>query len=201
MKFQSFEIRNLEIADDAGSISGYAAIYDSLSQDLGGFREKIAPGAFGELDGKDVRALWNHDPQYVLGRTVPQTLRVRPDDVGLYFEIDAPDTSWARDLLVSMKRGDVNQMSFGFDTLADEWQNDNGGRIRTLQSVELYEISVVTFPAYLATSATARAVRAAMNLEDTRDQAVGVTDDDAQDSATRWLLDDAQRRITLLEID
>ena len=132
-------------------IVGHAAVFNRLSEELGFFREKIQPGAFADTLKDDVRALFNHDSNIVLGRT-PKTLRMREDDVGLQVEIDPPDTTSARDLLTSIKRGDVSQMSFGFQTMVDEWDlTDRDHPIRTLKKVRLFDVSPVTFPAYPAT--------------------------------------------------
>lgn len=153
-------------ADDEGqpqTLVGYAAMFDSLSDNLGGFREKIAPGAFSESlsESPDVRALWNHDPNFVLGRTRSETLTVAEDDQGLRTEITPPDAAWARDLLVSVARRDVTQMSFGFMVRAggDSWDEDEEGRIiRTLTNVSLFDVSPVTFPAYPDTTVAQRAL-------------------------------------------
>jgi HK97 family phage prohead protease len=139
-------------------IIGYAAVFDQLSEDLGGFREKIRPGAFsGAILGSDVRALWQHDPNFVLGRTTNDTLLLREDDVGLRYEIVPPDVQWARDALVTMRRGDVDQSSFAFEALQDAWEQQGGQLVRTLIEVELYDVSPVTYPAYPQTSAQVRA--------------------------------------------
>lgn len=141
----------------AGSrrIVGHAAIFNSLSQDLGGFRERIVPGAFAEaIRTDDVRALLNHDPNILLGRNRSGTLRMHEDSRGLAVEIDLPDTSFARDLLTLIERGDVSQMSFAFSVRpgGQEWaKDDNGTPIRTLKNVRLFDVSPVTFPAYTAT--------------------------------------------------
>lgn len=151
------ELRASDEGDGPARISGYAAVYNSLSEDLGGFREMIAPGAFGALDG-DVRALWNHNSDYVLGRTRSGTLALSSDEIGLAFEATPPDTQWARDLMTTIRRGDVDQMSFGFRTVRDEWRQETGqAPVRTLLQVELYDVSPVTFPAYPQTSAQVRA--------------------------------------------
>lgn len=147
--------------DGAGPvIAGYAAVFNSQSEDLGGFREVIRPGAFRKtVKESDIRALWNHDPNYVLGRKSAGTLSLREDDHGLAFEITPPDTSWARDLLVSIERRDVTQMSFGFTTVKDKWQRGDGGtQTRELVEVRLFDVSPVTFPAYPATEAGIRSL-------------------------------------------
>lgn len=143
--------------DDAQKIQGYAAVFNSLSEDLGGFREVIAPGAFSDTLGADVRALWNHDANFVLGRTKSGTLRLAEDDHGLRVEIDPPESAaWIMD---SMKRGDVDQMSFGFRVVSDDWRMDGQQVIRTLNKVSLFDVSVVTYPAYPATDAAVRGLR------------------------------------------
>lgn len=143
-------------SDDGNMLSGYAAVFNSLSQVIWGFREKIAPGAFADTLADDVRALWNHDTGIVLGRTKSGTLRLHEDDTGLRIEIDPPDSASAQ--VESVKRGDVDQMSFGFKVLEDGWdQDDEGMIIRTLRKIKLFEVSPVTFPAYTATSVGVRA--------------------------------------------
>lgn len=141
-------------------LKGHAAVFDSLSEDLGGFRERIAPGAFTEaIQTDDVRALLNHDPNILLGRNRSKTLRLAEDAHGLAIEIDLPDTQAARDLSVLIGRGDLTQMSFGFSVRpgGQEWaKDDNGTAIRTLKKVRLYDVSPVTFPAYPATDVAVR---------------------------------------------
>jgi HK97 family phage prohead protease len=138
-------------------IEGYAAVFNELSEDLGGFRELVAPGAFKRsVEDNDVRALWDHNSQYVLGRNRAGTLALDEDDTGLRITIVPPDTTWAADLIHSMKRGDINQMSFGFYKRADEWDYKTTPPTRTLRDVDLFDVSIVTYPAYPQTSAEAR---------------------------------------------
>ena len=141
-------------------IEGHAAIFDSLSQDLGGifpFKEKIRAGAFrASIEKDDVRALWNHDPNYVLGRNRAGTLELKETVKGLLVRIHPPDTAWARDLTESIKRGDVSQMSFGFVCEKDTWSSEDGEDVRTLEQVKLFDVSPVTFPAYLDTDVGVR---------------------------------------------
>ena len=140
-------------------IEGYAAVFDQLSVDLGGWRERIAPGAFKRTIGEsDVRALWDHDAKYVLGRNRAGTLALEEDARGLRIAATPPATQWAADLMTMMKRGDVNQMSFGFYVRQDEWvEEPDFGLVRVVRDVDLFDVSVVTYPAYPATSAEARA--------------------------------------------
>jgi len=156
---RAFSLEQLEVRkqDDTPTITGYAAMFNQLSEPLGGFREVIRPGAFrNSLKYADVRALWNHDPNYVLGRTKSGTLKLAEDEHGLAIEIIPPDTTWARDLLESIRRGDVDQMSFGFRTIKDSWVTTNGETLRELLEVELFDVSPVTFPAYPQTSVQVR---------------------------------------------
>ncbi|MFA5436655.1 MAG: HK97 family phage prohead protease [Candidatus Neomarinimicrobiota bacterium] len=139
------------ITDEAGlrHITGYAAVFNSLSEDLGYFREKIDPGAFAEtINSDDIRALKNHNSDYVLGRNKSGTLTLSEDQRGLKIDVMPPDAQWARDLMVSIDRGDIDQMSFGFQTMADRWEIVDGKEVRTLMKVRLFDVSPVTFPAY-----------------------------------------------------
>lgn len=140
-------------------IAGYAAVFNS-PVDIGGFfREQVAPGAFkASIGNDDIRALWNHDSNYVLGRKSNGSLTLREDDKGLLFEVRPPETSWARDLMTSIERGDVSQMSFGFRVKKQEWDETEETALRTLLEVELLEVSPVTFAAYPDTSAGVRSL-------------------------------------------
>lgn len=143
--------------DEDKQLVGHSAVFEQLSEDLGGFREKIRAGAFTEsIIQDDVRALFNHDSNFVLGRNRNGTLELSEDDKGLKVSIDPPDTQWARDLMFSVARGDINQMSFAFETLIDEWDETGVIPIRTLIKVKLYDVSIVTYPAYPQTSVGVR---------------------------------------------
>lgn len=133
-------------------------MFDRLSEDLGGFREKISHGAFRASLGPatDIKALYDHQSSLVLGRTTAGTLRIKETGKGLRVSIDPPRTTYAADMLESIRRGDVSQMSFGFSLRhpeSDTWDtNEHGDIIRTLVDVELHEVSIVAFPAYPDTS-------------------------------------------------
>lgn len=142
-------------------ITGYAAVYGELSVNLGGFRERIEPGAFRDTLAEDVRALLNHDSNFVLGRTTAGTLRLAEDETGLAFEIDLSDSQTVRDLVVTpVERGDINQCSFSFylDSPADHaWEEmDDGTPLHIVKRARIDDISVVTYPAYPQTSADVR---------------------------------------------
>ena len=145
---------------ESAVIEGHAAIFDSLSQDLGfmfPFKERINKGAFkSSLEKDDIRALWNHDANYVLGRNKAGTLELTETNKGLRVRIHPPDTQWARDLTESIRRGDVTQMSFGFVVEKETWSVEGKEDIRTLEQVKLYDVSPVTFPAYLDTDVGVR---------------------------------------------
>ena len=143
---------------DALTIEGYFAVFNS-NYDIGyGMSESIAPGAFDGTISDDVRALINHDTTLVLGRTAAHTLELRQDERGLWGKIAInPNDSDAMNLYNRVKRGDVNQCSFGFDILDEETEFRGDDEIHwTIKAVKLYEVSCCTFPAYEETSIAAR---------------------------------------------
>jgi uncharacterized protein len=154
------------VKDEKPGIKGVAAVFNSLSDNLGAFREQITPGAFRTaLINADVRALFNHDPNMILGRTKSKTLRLAETDSGLEYECDMPDTSYARDLMACMQRGDISQCSFGFSVKdgGDKWERDNvsGEWLRTILAdgiEKLYDVSPVTYPAYAQTECALRSL-------------------------------------------
>ena len=146
---------------------GYAATYNSLSENLGGFREMLTPGCFdndlsraGLGSGGGVLALFNHSNDYVLGRSTSGTLRLSSDDQGLAAEIDPPDTQLGRDLGVLVRRGDITGMSFAFtiSPKGESFHKDaDGMTVRTVSQVDaLYDVSIVSVPAYSASSVSMR---------------------------------------------
>ena len=155
------EFRIQQAENEPLKIIGYAARFNELSEEMWGMREKIAPGAFTEAIGKsDVRALWNHDPNYVLGRTKNGTLQIREDEQGLFYEVTPPDAQWARDLVESIKRGDVDQSSFAFTVEAQEWDERSDPITRTIVKVrELFDVSPVTYPAYPTATSGVRSLK------------------------------------------
>jgi HK97 family phage prohead protease len=158
---RAFQVDELRIDGNerAPVITGHAAVFNQRSLDLGGFFEVIAPGAFSNtIKSADVRALFNHDANFILGRTKSRTLSLAEDEKGLSVRISPPDSIWANDLLESIKRGDIDQMSFGFTVseAGQRWQRSGGEIVRTLLDVELYDVSPVTYPAYPQTDVSAR---------------------------------------------
>lgn len=156
------EVRAAE-GDEPTKIIGHAAVFNRWSEDLGGFRERIMPGAFTKTIGEaDIRSLFNHDPNFVLGRTKSGTLSLAEDKRGLAIEAIAPETDTIRDLVLEpMRRGDVDQASFSFRTIRDEWREpkkEGGLWERDLFEVGLYDVGPVTFPAYTQTDMGVRSL-------------------------------------------
>jgi uncharacterized protein len=161
MTHEAFERRCVATSFDVRSegnrhvFEGYALKWNARSQNLGGFVEEVAQGATTKtIREGDIRALFNHDPNMILGRSVKGegTLRLGEDSTGLVYEVDMPDTSYARDLRVSMERGDVTQSSFGFNTVSgkESWTRSEGELpLRTLNEIRLFDVSPVTYPAYV----------------------------------------------------
>ncbi len=165
------EIRSLPIdqaalelrqeGDGPKTITWYAALFDTLSEDLGGFRERIGRRAFTDsLQTREVRSLVNHDPNMILGRTSKGTLKLDVDLKGLHAETQIPETSYARDLLVNIGNGNIGGGSFKFRVPpdGDTWKIENlDGQdtlVRTVREMALFDVSLVTFPAYPATEGT-----------------------------------------------
>ena len=161
-----YEMKATEVKD-GNYIYGYAALFNSMSEELYGFREIIDPGAFDQADISDVRALFNHDNNLLLARTKSGTLDLEIDGNGLRYEFEAPNTSYGKDLVELMKRGDVTQSSFGFTIASDGeyWEVRDGEMpIRHITRVQkLYDVSPVTYPAYPDTSVAVRSLEAFMS--------------------------------------
>ena len=166
---ETTEKRNLttnqvEIRENEGGqrvLTGYAVKWEMKSVPMGyfqRFKEQFKRGAFTEsLTNDDQKALWSHDTSKVLGRTKNGTLRLFEDDLGLRFELDLPDTTLGDDAYKSIKRGDVDGVSFGFSMLKQEWdESDPDNVVRTVTKAKLLEISPVAFPAYPDSQVAAR---------------------------------------------
>ena len=148
---REFRMESMEHNGDV--VRGYAAVYDSDSEFMG-YYEQIEKGAFDDVMNDDVRAYYNHDENYLLGRVSSGTLRIGTDKRGLYYEVDLPNTTYANDLVELMKRGDINQSSFAFLIGQDRWEERDGKTYRIIEKVSrLIDVSPVAMPAYqMATS-------------------------------------------------
>jgi len=144
---REFRMENAEYKGE--TIRGYAAVYNSDSEWMGGFYEQIERGAFDGVMNDDVRAYFNHDENLLLGRVSSGTLRIGSDARGLYYEVDLPNTTYANDLVELMKRGDVNQSSFAFLIEKDRWEQRDGKTYRIIEKISrLLDVSPVAQPAY-----------------------------------------------------
>lgn len=175
-----FEMRAV---GDGLTFRGYAAVFDVLSEDLGGFRERIAPGAFTRAvnaaanGSADIRMFLNHNQDVVLGSTKAKTLRLTQDERGLLAEADLPDDEWGRPVSNGVRLGNIRSMSFGFTVRGKGGMSVTAdGKERTLTDVNLFEVSPVTgWPAYTATSASVRTLLEAIDWTD-EDSARSVLD-------------------------
>jgi HK97 family phage prohead protease len=156
---------------EEGVIEGVAAVVESRT-DLGWFEEEIAKGAFDDVMQDDVRALFNHDPNFILGRTKSGTLELRLDDGGnLVYKYTTPDITYARDLEKSIERGDVDSSSFAFRIKEQSWQyNEPDARDvrRIIKFERLYDVSPVTYPAYKDTSVAKRSYESSKPKEESK---------------------------------
>lgn len=161
--------------DDPLRIVGHPVVYGVWSQDLGGFRERVMTGAARKtLKEADIRGLFNHDPNFVLGRNVAGTMELAEDDRGVAMRLFPPETDIVDELVIQpMQRGDITQMSFAFRTIKDEWRQpgdadivvDDGLWERDLIEFEMWDASIVTFPAYTQTDAAVRSALEAIGLD------------------------------------
>jgi HK97 family phage prohead protease len=178
LRFLPFE--NFEIREDDGlpKLVGYASLFNVEAIIYGLWREKVSPGAYKKtIKENDIRALWNHNTDLPLGRnrSDPPTLTLQEDDKGLKVEIIPPDTQAGRDAVTSIKRGDVTQMSIAFQIIKQEWLEPEDKTIlplRTLRELKLFEVSPVTFPAFEATSISARSIMEPESKNEIREEAL-----------------------------
>jgi HK97 family phage prohead protease len=148
-----FEVR---AEGDGMTFTGYASVFNSPSEDLGGFVEYVAPGAFKRSlqSRNEVKLLWNHDSGEPLASLRGGTMQLFEDERGLKVTAQLPNTTRGRDIAELLRTKVIDSMSFGFNVIKDSWSRD--GQTRTLESVRLFEVSVVSFPAYEATVAQVR---------------------------------------------
>lgn len=161
-----FEVRE---EDGAPLIVGHGAVFGVESLDMGGWREMIAPGAFKRTlrQNPDVLSFFNHNPSQVLGRTTAGTLTVAEDLTGLAYTVRPPETNFANDLIVSMRRGDIRGSSFMFEVVKMSWGKSevDGADLRTILEAKLYELGPVTFPAYPSADSSVRSLLAELSEE------------------------------------
>lgn len=189
LQAQHCELRAVQSEGQGGApkIAGYAAVFNQRSDLLGGsFVEIIAPGAFDDVLGQDVRGLFNHDPNYLLGRTASGTLRLTVDERGMAYEIDTPDTQTIRDLVVEpLRRGDMSGSSFAMRVApgGDSWHEEKDGLIvRTIFKIaELRDVGPVSFPAYPDSSAAQRSLTAWKQAQTEGDEARANFERDARE--------------------
>ncbi|HAS0916745.1 HK97 family phage prohead protease [Enterobacter asburiae] len=166
IRYYSGEVRAETHDSEPSRIIGYGSVFDSRSELIfGSFREIIRRGAFDDVLQDDVRALFNHDPNFILGRTRAGTLALTVDERGLRYDITAPETQTIRDLVLApMQRGDINQSSFAFRVARDgeEWyQDEEGVVIREITRFSrLLDVSPVTYPAYQEADSAVRSMKA-----------------------------------------
>jgi HK97 family phage prohead protease len=192
------EIR-VDRSGEKPKIVGYAARFNELSSPLGWggwFVEKITPGAFTKaLESSDIRALFNHDSNKVLGRSSAGTLRVFEDEAGLRYEITPPSAQWVEDLLISLERGDIRESSFQFEIESDEWDESQEPWQRTITAVKrLWDVGPVTFPAYPTATA---GLRSAEEVYETRKKERETNVENQQESTARAEI--FRRRLALAE--
>tara|TARA_R100000963_G_C4629477_1_gene94918 strand:- start:59 stop:871 length:813 start_codon:yes stop_codon:yes gene_type:complete len=159
---RTFEVKDLELRQegDSNTVVGYASVFNTLSNDLGNFREIIAPGAFDGRLEDDVRLMVNHEG-LPLARTTNGSMRLSTDETGLRYEAEIANTSTGRDILELLKDGTVNQSSFAFTVEDDSWEVNEGVNVRTINKVSrLYDTSIVTYPAYNEANVALRSMEA-----------------------------------------
>jgi len=163
MERRKINVTNLKVKrskdGEPAKITGYAAVFNQWSDDLGGFIEQIDPVAFDNcLKQSDCRALINHESRLILGRESADTLKLTADEHGLYMEVIPPNTTYANDILESIERGDIKEQSFAFTVVSDKVEDLDQALVRVtiLEIGELYDVGPVTYPAYPQTSVVAK---------------------------------------------
>lgn len=156
----TIEFEERDGAKDDNVIIGHASVFNSDSEDFGGWIERVAPGAFDDVLSDDAFALFNHDPNMVLGRN-KVNVELSQDKNGLRYRIKLPDTTLAKDLRLLIKEGIISKSSFGFTIREQRWEHfKEKPSIRTLVKIDrLYDVSPVTYPAYPNTSVAARCLK------------------------------------------
>lgn len=192
-RFYRAELR-VQSEGDQVRIIGYGSVFNSISEDMGGWQEIVEPGAFGDVLEDDIRSMFNHDFNLILGRTAAGTLEVKEDDIGLRYEVlPDPDIGYVRDLLASIRRGDVDQSSIGFRVKEAQWDTERIIPLRRILKFErLYDCGPVTIPAFPTTSVAVRDYLSNLLSQAAERHAAG-------DPAGR--LDLMRRRLNLISIE
>ncbi len=183
----------LEVREDTATgmtFTGYASVFNSPSEDLGGFIEYVAPGAFKRsLQARnEIKLLWNHDSGEPLASLRGGTMQLVEDERGLKVTAQLPNTTRGRDVAELLRTKVIDSMSFGFNVIKDSWSSD--GRTRTLESVRLSEVSVVSFPAYPSTTATVRSLESTIDPDKLADALLRLESGEDLDEAQATLITD-----------
>jgi uncharacterized protein len=195
-----FEVRE---TPDGMVFEGYASVFNSRSENLGGFTEFVAPGAFTRSlkSRNDVKLLWNHDAGSVLGSTRAKTMTLTEDARGLKVSATLPNTQLGRDTAELIRTGIIDSMSFGFNVIKDSWNSE--GTERTLHSVRLFEVSIVAFPAYAGTAGTTNvrsleklAKRAEVDMSELEAALIKLESGEDLDEASRDLLNSVINKVS-----
>jgi HK97 family phage prohead protease len=186
-----FEVR---AEGDGMTFTGYASVFNSPSEDLGGFVEYVAPGAFKRSlqSRNEVKLLWNHDSGEPLASLRGGTMQLVEDEVGLRVTAKLPNTTRGRDIAELLRTKVIDSMSFGFNVIKDSWSRD--GQTRTLESVRLFEASIVSFPAYAATTATVRSAPS-INADELADALLRLESGEELDSKSAELITDVVNKL------
>jgi HK97 family phage prohead protease len=187
-----FEVR---AEGDGMSFTGYASVFNSPSEDLGGFVEYVAPGAFKRSlqSRNEVKLLWNHDSGEPLASLRGGTMQLVEDSRGLKVTAQLPNTTRGRDVAELLRTNVINTMSFGFNVIRDTWSSD--GKTRTLESVRLFEVSVVSFAAYPSTTAQVRSANPTINPDQLADALLKLESGEELDEANANLITDVVNKL------
>jgi len=180
---------------DGMTFTGYASVFNSPSEDLGGFIEYVAPGAFKRSlqSRNEVKLLWNHDSGEPLASLRGGTMQLVEDEQGLKVTAKLPNTSRGRDVAELLRTKVIDSMSFGFNVIKDTWSRD--GQTRTLESVRLFEVSVVSFPAYSATIAQVRSSQPTINPDELADALLKLESGEELDTKSADLINDVVNKL------
>jgi HK97 family phage prohead protease len=187
-----FEVR---AEGDGMTFTGYASVFNSASEDLGGFIEYVAPGAFKRSlqSRNEVKLLWNHDSGEPLASLRGGTMQLVEDNRGLKVTAQLPNTTRGRDVAELLRTNVINTMSFGFNVIRDTWSSD--GKTRTLESVRLFEVSVVSFAAYPSTTAQVRSGNPTINPDQLADALLKLESGEELDEANANLITDVVNKL------